>query len=372
MLLGLRNAFTAQFRFKATATANLLNTVRPKVKWSSNRIVRNWLFGSAGLVAGIVVLGGLTRLTESGLSMVDWKLIHFKAPQSDAEWQAYFEKYQQYPEWEMHNRGMTLDDFKRIYWMEHAHRVYGRVLGLCLLVPAVFFTLRPGWIQASWLKRRVWAVCALTCFQGGLGWYMVRSGLDREQVQQTGVARVSPYRLASHLACALTIYVTLLHTAFSMGPKQKRAPLQIARLSRFNFGLISLTALAGAFVAGLDAGMIYNDWPRMGSGFIPDDLWNPHLGWRNPFENPACAQFLHRCLAYLTLASTTGLWLYARKKPIDSSLRKGITATAHMGWLQAALGITTLLYSVPISVASLHQTGALALLGTATYKLARL
>lgn len=334
------------------------------------RAVGYWLLGTSGLVAGLVVLGGLTRLTESGLSMVDWRLVHFRAPQSEPEWQAYFEKYQQFPEYQLNNRGMALDDFKRIYWMEHAHRVYGRLLGLVIIGPSVFFAAR-RWVSRP-VGRVLFGLCGLVGFQGLLGWYMVQSGLKQELVTAKEPVRVSQYRLAAHLGSAFALYLGLLNTGLRilMPPVQQLAAGSPARRLRFAATgvshLILTTAVAGAFVAGLDAGMIYSTFPAMGAGFVPDDIWDRRLAWRNPFENPATAQFVHRCLAYTSVAGATGLWAYARRHPqLPRHIRALANVLVGVVWAQGSLGLLTLLYVVPVPLASAHQAGSLVALTSA-------
>ena len=189
----------------------------------SRRIVGYWLAGTSGLVFGIVVLGGLTRLTESGLSMVDWSLIHFRAPRGDGEWQAYFEKYQQFPEYQLNNRDMTLAEFKRIYWMEHAHRVYGRLLGLFVVLPATVF-LAKRWTTPG-MRKILLGSMGLVVFQGLLGWYMVKSGLKQEIVERGEQARVSPYRLAAHLGSAFVLYLLSLGAGIKILAKGSRLRL---------------------------------------------------------------------------------------------------------------------------------------------------
>lgn len=340
----------------------------------TRRIVGHWLVGTSGLVFGIVVLGGLTRLTESGLSMVDWKLLHFRAPDTEAEWQTYFEKYQQFPEYQLNNRGMTLDEFKRIYWYEHTHRVYGRLLGMFVLLPASFFVLKK-WTSPA--MRNVLLGCtALVGFQGLLGWYMVKSGLKQDIIEKGEQARVSQYRLAAHLGSAFILYlVTLsagirilappstLHLAVTTPQTGKR--LQgLKQWSHKLAGLTFATALTGAFVAGLDAGLVYNTFPLMGDRIVPSDIWIDGLAWRNITENPTTVQFIHRCMAITTVTGISGLWLASRKMTLPNPVQRAFNGLMAAAWMQCSLGIVTLLHMVPIPVASAHQAGSLVLLSS--------
>ncbi len=333
----------------------------------AKNFVGYWALGTSGLVFGLVVLGGLTRLTESGLSMVDWKLIHFKAPSTESQWQAYFEKYQQFPEYQLNNRGMTLEEFKRIYWMEHAHRVYGRCLGLTIILPSVIFAIKG--LANKRTSKVLFGLCGLVGFQGLLGWYMVKSGLKQEILENKEPARVSQYRLAAHLGSAFALYLGLVNTGLRIILPASNTPLLAGTpLRKMKFlatgmtHLVLTTALAGAFVAGLDAGMIYNTFPKMGNNYIPDDFWDKKLGWRNIFDNPACAQFIHRCLAYSSVAWASGLWVYSRKVSLPRNIRLLSNVLFVTIWAQGSLGLLTLLYCVPIPLASAHQAGSLVVL----------
>ncbi|XP_008070057.1 cytochrome c oxidase assembly protein COX15 homolog isoform X1 [Carlito syrichta] len=304
---------------------------------AAERVVGRWLLVCSGAVAGAVILGGVTRLTESGLSMVDWHLIkEMKPPTSQEEWEAEFHRYQQFPEFKILNHDMTLAEFKFIWYMEYSHRMWGRLVGLAYILPAAYFW-RKGWLRRG-MKGRVLGLCGLVCFQGLLGWYMVKSGLE-EKPDSHDIPRVSQYRLAAHLGSALVLYCASLWTSLSLLLPRHRLPetRQLLRLRRFAHGaagLVFLTALSGAFVAGLDAGLVYNSFPKMGDSWIPEDLlaFSPVL--RNVFENPTMVQFDHRVLV--------------------------------------ALGISTLLTYVPTPLAATHQAGSLALLSGALWLLSEL
>lgn len=268
---------------------------------------------------------------------------------------------------------MELEDFKRIYWMEHAHRVYGRLLGLAIIVPSAVFALR-GWVSPKW-RRTLFGICGLVGFQGLLGWHMVRSGLSTDIVEKQQAARVSQYRLAAHLTSAFVLYLTLLRSGLKILYPPNPSIAAIPRMRQLKFlatGLTHLlvtTAVAGAFVAGLDAGMIYNTFPNMGASFVPSDIWDARLGWKNPFENPTTAQFVHRCLAYGSVGWATTFWIYSRKMLLPPHLRLASNVIMAAVWAQGSLGLLTLLYCVPVSLASAHQAGSLVVLTACTYML---
>lgn len=341
----------------------------------ARKLVGYWMLGTSVSVLGIIAVGGLTRLTESGLSMVDWRLVHFKAPSTEQEWQEYFEKYKQSPEYRMNNQGMHVEEYKRIYWWEHGHRVYGRLLGLAVILPTVFFSLRPGW-ASSRIKAIMWGSSGLVLFQGLLGWYMVKSGLDEETVKRQQAARVSSYRLASHLGSAVALYSTLFMTGLGIVSTGKpldlpqKASRVLKRGAHSISGMILLTMLTGAFVAGLDAGMVYNTFPKMGDRWIPSDLVDGKKGLvRNVAENPTAAQFTHRLLAISTISSITAYWWWTRmlRERLPKRVKAALDALLLIGWGQGALGVATLWYSVPVPLGSAHQCGSMAALTSSLY-----
>ncbi len=341
----------------------------PAATESHSRAVRWWLLAVAALVFATVLVGGATRLTESGLSIVEWKPVTGVLPPftSDA-WQAEFEKYQAIPQYQAQNRGMTLDQFKTIYWWEWSHRLLGRAVGAAFLLPFLWFLWR-GWIDPR-LRARLWAIFGLGALQGAVGWWMVASGLaDRISVSQ--------YRLAFHLTLACVIYAALLWTAQRLGP---HAPLAAPAPARIRASALALLALVlvqiylGALVAGLDAGLAYNTWPRIDGAFVPasDRLLFLTPAWRNIFENDLTVQFNHRMLAY-------GLWIAALLHAADAArrLRHGPAVTgalvlAGAVTIQAVLGIATLLQQAPIALALLHQGMAMVVLTVAVLHAARL
>ncbi|XP_029963346.1 heme A synthase COX15 isoform X1 [Salarias fasciatus] len=342
---------------------------------ATNRILGRWLLGCSGLVVGAVVLGGVTRLTESGLSMVDWHLVReMKPPQSQAEWEAEFSKYQQFPEFKIMNHDMTLSEFKFIFYMEWGHRMWGRLVGLAYILPTIYFW-RKGYFTRS-MKGKVLGLCGFVFFQGLLGWYMVKSGLE-EKPESYDIPRVSQYRLSAHLGSALLLYCASLWTGLTLlRPAHKLAETrQLMQLRRFAKGtgaLVFLTALSGAFVAGLDAGLVYNSFPKMGERWIPDDLlaFSPTL--KNFFENPTTVQFDHRILAISSLTAITGLYMFSRRMVLPRRAKIAISLLAAMAYTQVALGISTLLLYVPTPLAATHQSGSVALLTLAIWVLAEL
>ncbi|XP_061170012.1 cytochrome c oxidase assembly protein COX15 homolog [Saccostrea echinata] len=336
------------------------------------KIIGAWLFGCAGMCFGAVILGGVTRLTESGLSMVDWQLIKdMKPPRSQQEWEEEFERYKQYPEYQyiIKERDFTLSDFKFIYYMEYAHRMWGRMVGLVFLVPAAYF-LSKGWVSTT-LKRRLVLNTVLLGFQGFLGWYMVKSGLQ-EQAKPSDIPRVSQYRLASHLGSAFILYALFLWQGLTQFIPINNLPntSQMRRLRIMAHsikGLIFVTAISGAFVAGLDAGLTYNSWPKMADRWIPSDLLAISPTWKNFFENPTTVQFDHRHLAESTVVLIGIFWYMCRNAPLPPRMRMAVNALLGMGIIQASLGISTLLTYVPTPLAATHQSGSLILLSIAIW-----
>ncbi|XP_069851710.1 heme A synthase COX15 [Dipodomys merriami] len=337
---------------------------------TAERAVGRWLLVCSGTVAGAVILGGITRLTESGLSMVDWHLIkEMKPPTSQEEWEAEFQKYQQFPEFKILNHDMTLAEFKFIWYMEYSHRMWGRVVGLAYILPAAYFW-RKGWLSHG-MKGRVLALCSLVCFQGLLGWYMVKSGLE-EKPDSYDIPRVSQYRLAAHLGSALVLYCASLWTSLSLLlPKHKlpetRQLMWLRRFAGGTAGLVFLTALSGAFVAGLDAGLVYNSFPKMGESWVPEDLFTFSPILRNVFENPTMVQFDHRVLGITSVTAITVLYFLSRRIPLPRRTKMAAITLLALAYTQAALGISTLLMYVPTPLAATHQSGSLALLSGALW-----
>ncbi|XP_068633960.1 heme A synthase COX15 [Battus philenor] len=343
----------------------------PKPKTS--KAVGYWLLGCSGMVFTAVVLGGVTRLTESGLSMVTWRLLGEKLPTSEEEWQQEFEKYKQYPEYKYKNQHITLSEFKWIWWMEYAHRSWGRAIGAVVFLPAAFFWAK-GYLDRG-MKVRVGVYCALVAAQGLMGWYMVKSGLEDRFQGPSDVPRVSQYRLAAHLSLAFILYSGLVAGALRvLRPFPVSATFQrikelksVTAFAHTVKAMAFVTAVSGAFVAGLDAGLVYNSFPKMGESWIPEDIlaFSPTL--RNFTENPTTVQFDHRILGTGTLLAATTLWLLSRGKPLSPAARRVANAVGAMAWMQVGLGIATLLHYVPTPLAASHQSGSLVLLTLAIW-----
>ncbi|CAK1555063.1 unnamed protein product [Leptosia nina] len=344
---------------------------QPKQK--TPKVVGYWLLGCSGMVFTAVLLGGVTRLTESGLSMVTWKLLGEKLPRSEEEWQKEFETYQQFPEYKYKNMHITLSEFKWIWWMEFAHRTWGRAIGAAVFLPATFFWLR-GYLDKS-MKVRVATYCILVGAQGLMGWYMVKSGLEDRFQGPSDVPRVSQYRLASHLGLAFILYTGLLGGALRvLRPIPVKAVYQRVRelgrvtaTAHFVKAMAFITALSGAFVAGLDAGLVYNSFPKMGDTWIPEDILAMSPTLRNFTENPTTVQFDHRVLGTSTVLAASALWLMARRAPLSPAAARAAQAVAAMAWLQVSLGVATLLHYVPTPLAATHQSGSLVLLSLAVW-----
>jgi cytochrome c oxidase assembly protein subunit 15 len=323
------------------------------------RAVRAWLLAVAALVFAMVLVGGATRLTESGLSIVEWQPVTgVLPPLSDAQWQAQFEKYQAIPQYQSLNPGMSLDAFKTIFWWEWSHRLLGRVIGAAFLLPFLWFLWR-GRVAAP-LRGRLWMIFGLGAFQGAVGWWMVASGLANR-------VEVSQYRLAFHLTLACVIYAALIWTAQgSVAGSGPPAPRRLRAGAKLLLALVLLQIYLGALVAGLRAGLIYNTWPLIDGELVPaaSQLFFGEPWWRNFFENPLTAQFDHRLVAY-------ALWVTAIVHAVDvARTRRGAVvwsaiALAAAVTLQAALGIMTLLEHAPLALALMHQTTAMVVLTVA-------
>lgn len=313
-----------------------------------------WLFIVAGLVAAMVLLGGLTRLTGSGLSITEWKPIHGALPPlSDAEWQQEFDAYKQIPQYQILNKGMTLDEFKAIFWWEWSHRNLGRLIGLVFLVPFLVFLVR-GQIERGLIPRLI-VLFILGGLQGALGWFMVASGLSER-------TDVSQYRLVAHLGLALVIYAAIVWTALplvrSEWPPERREH-RLFRWSLVVLALIFVQILLGGFVAGTDAGLTYNTWPLMDGRLIPQGAYPNLLA---PFEDVTTVQFNHRMMAYFVTAAVAALW-YAGRRARAAAATGNVLLAALV--VQMLLGIWTLIAVMPVWLAALHQAGAVALLTAA-------
>jgi heme a synthase len=334
------------------------------------RAVRLWLYAVAALVLAMVLVGGATRLTESGLSITEWKpVMGIVPPLSQDAWQAAFAKYQAIPQYREMNSGMSLEAFKTIYWWEWTHRLLGRVIGVAFLLPFLFFLWR-GWVVAS-LRPRMWFIFGLGALQGAVGWWMVASGLA-ERVE------VSQYRLATHLLLACLIYVAIIFTAQRMDERAAPpfAPVLAGESregARIRAGAIVLLVLVlaqiyfGALVAGLRAGYAYNTWPLIDGAWVPDAarLFFDTPLWRNFFENSLTVQFDHRMLAYAIFVVALLHAIDVGGAVKDRGVRTGAFVLFAAVLLQIALGIATLVWVVPLPLALLHQAMAMLLLTAA-------
>ena len=323
--------------------------------------IRLWLYAVAALVLAMVLVGGATRLTESGLSITEWRpVMGVLPPLREAQWQAEFQKYQAIPQYQALNKGMSLDAFKTIFWWEWTHRLLGRVIGAAFLLPFLWFLWR-GWVGPG-LRGRLWFIFGLGALQGAVGWWMVASGLVNR-------IEVSQYRLATHLVLACVIYAAMIWTAQRLG--ERPAPPLLARIRYSAYGLLILVLAQiylGAIVAGLRAGYIYNTWPLIDGAFIPDAarLFLIAPAWRNVFENTLTAQFDHRMLAYAIFVCALLHAFDVTRTVKQGFVPVSASVLAIAVTLQAALGIATLLLVVPLSLALAHQAMAMLVLTIAT------
>jgi len=326
---------------------------------NNQRIMAIWLFICCATIFSMVVLGGVTRLTGSGLSMVEWApIMGILPPLNQSEWLATFELYKSSPEFIHINYNMDLDGFKSIFWFEYSHRVLGRFIGMLFFFPMVFFFIK-GWVSSS-LKPKLIAMFILGGLQGLMGWYMVKSGLVNNP-------HVSQYRLTAHLSLALIVYAYIFWIALSlyfqndddlnresnMGALKPRS----LYLSLFVF----VTALSGGFVAGLKAGLAYNTFPLMNGQLIPDGLFSLDPAWSNFFENVTTVQFDHRLLATALFVSIIAFYVAAIRRNPPARVKLGLHLMLAMLFIQVTLGISTLLLHVPVTLAASHQGGALVL-----------
>ncbi|ESN95219.1 hypothetical protein HELRODRAFT_87016 [Helobdella robusta] len=336
----------------------------------NDKRVGRWLLACSGMCFGAIVIGGITRLTESGLSITQWNVIKgMRPPRTEDEWEKEFTEYKKYPEYKYLERELTLEGFKKIFFWEYIHRMWGRSIGLVFLLPAVFFW-KKGYFNKG-MKIRTLIYGSLIGAQGVLGWYMVKSGLE-EHNESTITPRVSQYRLAAHLTSALVLYSLFFYQGLNhlLEPQQFAMTSAVKRLKMMNHtikALVVLTAISGAFVAGLDGGLVYNTWPKMADKWIPDDLMAITPKWKNAFENVATVQFIHRHLGELTGGLIFITWLYSRKVKLPPRAKFIINCLAAAGLLQGLLGIATLLSFVPVHLASAHQGGAVTVLSFALW-----
>ena len=323
------------------------------------KYIHYWLITCCFFVIVMVFIGGLTRLTESGLSIVEWNIFSgIFPPLFSNDWVELFDKYKQFPEFKLINKKINLDEFKFIFWMEYIHRIWGRLIFLIFLIPLIIF-LRKKYIPKKF-KKHLFIILFLIFSQGLFGWYMVKSGLvDKPDV--------SHYKLSIHLIMAFIIYGYLLFLTFSIYDLKNNKKKIIIKNKNFFITnvilicLILITVFSGGMVAGLDAGLVYNTFPLMGDTFIPSDIWNLSPRFINFFENPVTVQFDHRILGITTFALILLIWFYARLMNFNSNIKKKTNILLVVVLIQICLGITTLLSYVAILPAIVHQLGSLVL-----------
>ncbi len=328
---------------------------------ASQRAVAWWLLACCALIFAMVVVGGITRLTHSGLSIVEWQpLVGAIPPLDEDQWSDAFAKYRKTPEYEKVNPGMTLGQFKRIYWWEYAHRLLGRLIGAVFLVPLAWFAIR-GRISRAMLPRLI-AIFVLGGLQGALGWYMVQSGLVDDP-------RVSQYRLTAHLGLAAAIYAAILWTALdllhparlhSSGPRRS-----LRRLSLLVTAAVFVMMLSGGLVAGIRAGLAYNTFPLMSGHVLPPEAFALEPWYLNFFSNMATVQFDHRLIAWILAFFVPWFWLRVRRVELPAQATRRAGLLLALLAVQIGLGISTLLLVVPIPLAAAHQAGAMAVLTAA-------
>ncbi|MBK8169031.1 MAG: COX15/CtaA family protein [Sandaracinaceae bacterium] len=323
------------------------------------KAVARWLLVVCALIVAMVAVGGITRLTNSGLSIVEWApIVGIIPPTNDQTWQHAFAQYKQYPQYQMRTTPMELAEFKSIFFWEYAHRLLGRLIGLAFFIPWGYFMLRRR--IASRTSWQLAGVGLLGAVQGGIGWYMVKSGLQTQP-------HVSHYRLALHLVTALTMLGWLAYVrADLLAPSQvpdvarPNAARGLRNVARLLLVVLTIQIIYGAFVAGLHAGYIYNTWPTMYGQWFPSASWDDALSYRNWIDNPAVVQFVHRVVAYVFVVLVTIFCAYAARVSLRSATRQWIYGVGVLTLVQVGLGIATLLTLVTLPLAALHQTcGAL-------------
>ena len=326
-----------------------------------------WLWGSAALVFAMAIIGAVTRLTESGLSIMEWNVFAGTFPPlSQAEWDRLFEMYKLTGEYQkQHLSALDMSGFKQIFWWEYIHRLWGRLIGMAFLIGLIAVAvvrMRGGLSRHKWLMPHAIVGFLLICFQGFLGWYMVSSGFDTELVD------VSAYRLAAHLGLAVVIFIYFVGLGIRAQLGTMRFEVRLLwNLPSLLVALIFVTLLSGAFVAGLNAGLIYNEFPTMGGALVPADYQNGLPWFRNPFENPTAAQLHHRVFASVAALVVIGATIaLIRSSASTRAVRSWAWAALMVVIGQYLLGVLTLLYAVPIPLGAAHQGGALTLLATLT------
>jgi cytochrome c oxidase assembly protein subunit 15 len=341
------------------STASLTRSDTSALQARRLRALRTWLAALVALLVLMILVGGATRLTESGLSITEWKPVMGAIPPlSDADWTQAFEAYQQIPQFAELNRGMSLDEFKTIYWWEWTHRFLGRLIGVVFLLPFAAFWVA-GYIPRQLLPRLI-GLFLLGGLQGVVGWYMVKSGLvDRTSVSQ--------YRLMIHFGLALLILDYTLWLLLGLGEKRIRRGGAAAWVAGGVFALVFLQMLAGALVAGLDAGMGFNTWPLINGAYVPAGLVEAQPWYLNLFENPLAVQFDHRILGYAVVLATFAQFAWLAWRRAAPPLMGSALTLALLAVLQATIGVWTLLLAVPITLGLAHQAGAVAVFAASLY-----
>ena len=321
-----------------------------------NQQLKIWLFALLSMIILIILIGGLTRLTDSGLSITTWELfVGLLPPLTNDKWKDYFELYKTIPEYSEQNSNMTLSEFKIIFWWEWGHRQLGRLIGLTVLIPLIYFTFKNG----LWVLKKYGIIFLLVCLQGFFGWYMVSSGLvDRIDV--------SHYRLSIHLVTAFLILSIIFWKLLRLTQTKINDISFNLRLFKFFFILLFIQLIIGAFVSGMDAGKLYNTWPLMGSSYFPDDSKYIEFLNINFFDNPSIVQFLHRNLAYLIVIIYIYLLILVFRDT-NKNFRKPILIIGLSIFLQVILGVVTLLSGVKIIYASLHQINSILVILSSLY-----
>ncbi|TWT02818.1 COX15/CtaA family protein [Reyranella sp. CPCC 100927] len=334
---------------------------------ADERAIGRWLAVVTAMVLAMIVLGALTRLTESGLSMVEWKPVTgWLPPLSEAAWQAELAKYAQSPQGRLVNQGISVAQFKEIFWLEYLHRLWGRLIGLAFALPMLWFFVRHR--VPNWLKPRLIALLLLGGLQGAVGWIMVASGLQ-------DAPAVSHYKLAMHLVLAVGLYAYMLWLTLGLLQSQPLTPRvgdrRIGRAAAVLIGLLLIVLTFGAFVAGLRAGQIHTTFPTMSGYWVPPGLFELSPSWLNFVATQTGTQFAHRWLAKLLVVLCLALWVWVRRIEASAPVRRATTMVAIMALIQLGLGVGTILTGAQIALATVHQAGAVLLLSTLILTLRR-
>lgn len=325
--------------------------------------VFRWLIIGCILIGVILVVGGITRLTQSGLSMVKWEpVVGAIPPLSEKEWEESFELYKQTPEFHTYNNDFSIQDYKKIFFWEYLHRLLGRILGLVFLIPGIYYWLR-GYLDSK-LKRKVLIIFCWGLFQGVLGWFMVKSGLK-------DVPHVSHIRLAAHFTTAVSLILFIYYTALTIKYKVRSPHFQLKKYITILLVLLFLQVIYGAFVSGLKAGLMYNSFPKMNDSWLPTEMmiYLDREGLSSLFLNAGWVQFIHRWVPVAIFLYFIFILLRSRKWNLSQAQKIGLELTLVLLIIQIILGITTLLLAVPIELGVIHQLVALLLLLAVTFNL---